>query len=113
MINDTFYAKFVEEMFLSNPVDKEEYLDRFGVAHAATGVAGEAGEIADLIKKSVYTGKRMYIDEIIKEMRDLEFYLEALRQQLHITRAEVLDANWQKLSARHGDNAIEDYYNAK
>ena len=64
----------------------------------------------DLIKKSVFTGKNMYVDEIIKELGDLEFYLEALRQQLHLTRDEILQANWQKLSQRHGNNNVEEYY---
>lgn len=104
----TFYGKFVEDMFKTDAPD--DYTDRFGITHAAAGIAGEAGEVVDLIKKSVFTGKNMYIDEIIKELGDLEFYLEALRQQLHITRDEVLKANWAKLSQRHGDSNIEDYY---
>lgn len=104
----TFYGEFVTEMFKTDA--PEDYTERFGIAHAAVGVAGEAGEVVDLIKKSIFTGKKMYIDEIIKELGDLEFYLEALRQQLHITRDEVLNANWKKLSERHGDNDIEDHY---
>ena len=108
----TFYNRFVTEMFKDELTEDQmqDYIDRFGITHAAAGVAGEAGEVLDLIKKSVFTGKNMYIDEVIKELGDLEFYLEALRQQLHLTRDEILQANWQKLAQRHGDNDVEDYY---
>ena len=112
-MSDTFYGRFVKEMFKSNTGDifaAEEYLSCYGLTHAAMGVAGEAGEVVDLLKKTIFTGKRLYVDEIIKELGDLEFYLEALRQQLHITRDEVLNANWRKLSERHGDNKVEEYY---
>lgn len=116
-MSDTFYGRFVKEMFKTEvPVDHVEgyeaglYLDNFGLTHAAMGIAGEAGEVVDLLKKTIFTGKKLYTDEIIKELGDLEFYLEALRQQLHITRDEVLNANWRKLSERHGDNKVEEYY---
>jgi NTP pyrophosphatase (non-canonical NTP hydrolase) len=111
-MTDTFYGRFVKEMFKAElkPDEEQFYVDHFPVLHAAAGVAGEAGEILDLIKKCVFTGKTLYIDEVIKEMGDLEFYLEALRQTLHISKDEILNQNWKKLSQRHGDNDIEDYY---
>lgn len=111
-MSDTFYGRFVKEMFKAElrPDEERLYIDHFPVLHAAAGVAGEAGEILDLIKKCVFTGKTLYTDEIIKELGDLEFYLEALRQTLHVSKDEILNQNWKKLSQRHGDNDIEDYY---
>tara|TARA_S200002703_G_scaffold68482_1_gene59464 strand:+ start:146 stop:493 length:348 start_codon:yes stop_codon:yes gene_type:complete len=112
-MSDTFYGKFVEEMFKDKlkPEEEQIYLERFGALHAAVGIAGEAGEVLDEVKKAVFTGKNMYLDNLIKEMGDLEFYMEALRQQLRISRDETLNNNWRKLSERHGDNeSIEDYY---
>lgn len=112
MSRDTFYGRFVKDMFKDEPSAEgvPHYFQSFGLIHAASGITGEAGEVGDLIKKHVFTGKKLYTDEIIKELGDLEFYLEALRQQLHISRDEVLQSNWKKLSQRHGDNNIEDYY---
>lgn len=109
-MSDTFYGRFVQEMFKRAPNKDEDLNERFGLIHAAVGVAGEAGEVLDLIKKSVFTGKNLYTDEIIKELGDLEFYLEALRQALHVSRDDILNQNWKKLSQRHGDNDIEEYY---
>lgn len=122
----TFYERFVRDMFLAEAPEKEyygrrdisdeqyDYLENFGLTHAAMGLAGEAGEVVDVIKKHVFTGKKLDREELIKELGDVEFYLEALRQQVSISREEVLLANWEKLSKRHSDNeTIRDYYNAK
>lgn len=122
----TFYERFVRDMFLTEAPDEEyyghyemadgqrDYLDRFGLAHAAMGLAGEAGEVVDVIKKHVFTGKTLDKEELTKELGDVEFYLEALRQQVGISREEILLANWEKLSKRHSDNeTIRDYYNAE
>ena len=105
MTDNTFYGVFVSEMFLTYPGRKQyaadEYVDNFGLTHAAMGVAGEAGELVDLIKKHVFTGKPLHYDQVIAEMGDLEFYLQALRNQLQIDREDVLKANVTKLEGRH------------
>ena len=69
--------------------------------HMATGLAGEAGEVLDLIKKSVIYQKSLDIDKLIKEMGDVEYYMEGLRQSLGIGRQEVLTANMEKLADRY------------
>lgn len=68
------------------------------------GTAGEAGEVADLIKKILHhdvpldTATR---DKLIKEMGDVYWYLEYLGAALNISTYDVLNANVQKLRARH------------
>lgn len=69
--------------------------------HMALGVAGEAGEVVDLVKKTHITGHPFDRVKFVEELGDLEFYLEGLRQALGITRAETLDANVAKLSKRY------------
>jgi NTP pyrophosphatase (non-canonical NTP hydrolase) len=69
--------------------------------HMATGVAGEAGEVLDEVKKFIIYEKPEDRDKVIKEMGDLEFYLEGLRQGMGITREEVLQGNIEKLSKRY------------
>jgi NTP pyrophosphatase (non-canonical NTP hydrolase) len=79
--------------------------------HMSSGVGGEAGEVVDLIKKWVIYGKPF--DEkmrakIVEEMGDLEFYLEGLRQDLEITREEVLAGNIEKLGTRYANFKYSD-----
>jgi NTP pyrophosphatase (non-canonical NTP hydrolase) len=65
------------------------------------GVAGEAGELLDAIKKA--TIYRMPIDRenVVEELGDIEFFLEGIRQQVGITRDETLDGNIAKLRVRY------------
>jgi len=65
--------------------------------HMAMGIAGEAGEVLDLIKKTTKYNKPLDREKLIEELGDLEFYLEGLRQGVGLTREEVLEANMEKL----------------
>lgn len=72
-----------------------------GVMHMLMGISGEAGEIVDTLKKTIIYNKTLDREHIIEELGDLEYYLEGLRQLLHITRDECLSNNVQKLSTRY------------
>lgn len=69
--------------------------------HMAVGVAGEAGELLDAIKKSAIYNKPLDTINVIEELGDLEFYMEGLRQNLNINREETLQANIDKLAKRY------------
>ena len=106
MSDNTFYAAFVKDMFKEGPSsrhDKRDYEEFYGELHAAVGLAGEAGEVLDVIKKVVFVGKPYNRDDLIKELGDVEFYLQALRNTTGITRDDILVENIRKLEARHPD----------
>lgn len=67
------------------------------------GVAGEGGEVADIIKKVLHHEVPLASvrDKIIKEMGDVYWYLEYLGATLGVTTQEVMQANVDKLRARH------------
>tara|TARA_R100000951_G_scaffold50728_3_gene42818 strand:+ start:73 stop:471 length:399 start_codon:yes stop_codon:yes gene_type:complete len=65
--------------------------------HMGTGVAGEAGELLDAVKKCAAYNKEIDRENVIEELGDLEFYMEGVRQNLGITREETLDGNMVKL----------------
>jgi NTP pyrophosphatase (non-canonical NTP hydrolase) len=69
--------------------------------HMATGVAGEAGELLDAVKKAAIYCKPIDLENVIEELGDLEFYMEGLRQRFGLTREECLEANISKLSIRY------------
>ena len=69
--------------------------------HAALGVAGEAGELADAIKKECIYKKPVDRTNIIEELGDLRFYMQAVQQMYEITEQEVLQANADKLAKRY------------
>jgi len=88
------YDLFVKQLLKPGTIEEQ-------LTHAALGIAGEAGEIVELLKKRVIYGKPLDISEVIKEIGDLRFYLEALANTLDISDQEILQANANKLSARY------------
>lgn len=76
--------------------------------HMAVGVAGEAGELLDAIKKHVIYNKPIDRENVVEELGDLEFYMEGLRSKLGITREETLTANYEKLALKRYKNGYSD-----
>jgi NTP pyrophosphatase (non-canonical NTP hydrolase) len=70
--------------------------------HMAVGVAGEAGELLDAVKKHAIYGADLDIENVIEELGDLEFYLQGIRQELKLSRSAVLAENIRKLKIRYG-----------
>ena len=96
------YETFVETRLKSALEIFEEFdMEKANLVHIALGISGEAGEILDTIKKSFAYNKPLDEINIIEELGDLEFYIEALRQHLRVTREHVLKANMEKLKTRY------------
>jgi NTP pyrophosphatase (non-canonical NTP hydrolase) len=76
--------------------------------HMAVGIAGEAGELLDAVKKAAIYRKPIDRANVVEELGDLEFYMEGLRQGLGITREEVLAGNISKLSKRYATLTYSD-----
>jgi|SRR5687768_9949371 len=74
---------------------------KVNLMHAAVGISGEAGEFLDAVKKYWAYGQCPDRKNMVEELGDIEFYLEAARQDLGITREEVLEANRAKLAVRY------------
>lgn len=76
---------------------------KMNLLHHAVGIAGEAGELLDAVKKVAVYNKPVDRDNIIEELGDLEFYMAGIREALAITRAQTLQHNMNKLAKRYGD----------
>ncbi len=88
------YDMFVQGLF--KPGNANEML-----MHAALGVCGEAGELADAIKKQVVYNKPADRANIVEEIGDLQFYIQELMNLYDITPNEVFQGNADKLSKRY------------
>lgn len=69
--------------------------------HGAIGVAGEAGELLDAVKKHVIYGQPLNLKNAIEELGDIEFYLQAIRNTLGIPREHIIKKNVAKLQQRY------------
>ncbi len=74
---------------------------QYALMHAALGIASEAGELADCIKKNLAYSQDLNRENLIEELGDLEFFMEHLRQIVGIRREDTLQANMEKLSRRY------------
>ena len=83
------------------------------LSYTTLGLTGEAGEVAERIKKilreedrdldSIIAEKR---PEIIKEMGDVLWYLTPLSREIGTTLEEVANANIEKLKSRYDRGVI-------
>ena len=76
--------------------------------HMVMGISGEAGELLDAVKKHVIYKKDLDMENVIEELGDLEFYIEGLRQCLHLSRDMILQANVEKLAKRYSSGKYSD-----
>lgn len=77
--------------------------DSEGLAMPALGIAGEAGEVADLIKKHIYHGHPLNREKVLEEVGDVMWYCAAMCTLLDATLSQVMSANIVKLTERYGD----------
>lgn len=66
----------------------------------ATGLAGEAGEVLELLKKHVRDGTPVDAGRLVKELGDAQFYLGKIAHTFGFSLAEVMASNVDKLAAR-------------
>ncbi|HDR7275080.1 TPA: nucleoside triphosphate pyrophosphohydrolase family protein [Bacillus paranthracis] len=85
------------------------------VSNAALGLTGEAGEVADLIKKAVYHGRGfdersefgidssdrpVKVEDVKDELSDVLYYVSATAQEFGFTLEDVAKHNKEKLEKR-------------
>lgn len=89
------YREFVEKSLLGF----EDRADSMTLA--ALGLAGEAGEVADIIKKEVWHGKPRDRQHLIEELGDVRWYLELAAKILGVSMKQIEHANREKLVKRY------------
>lgn len=109
MKEPTNYSKFVNEL-LKPGTDIIMSLDsaKGNLIHLAMGVAGEAGELLDTIKKHTIYNKELDYDNLIEELGDIEFFLQGIRNHFAISREDILKGNIVKLGVRYHEGKYSD-----
>jgi NTP pyrophosphatase (non-canonical NTP hydrolase) len=75
----------------------------------AIGIAGEAGEINDLVKKAIFHEHGIDIPKIAEEIGDLQWYIAALCTTLGLDLSEIMRGNIEKLKIRYPDRSYFQY----
>lgn len=71
------------------------------MVHASMGIAGEAGEVVDAVKKTWIYGKPLDTENILEECGDLLFYIQALLTENGFTLEDAMRHNFAKLAKRY------------
>jgi len=75
------------------------------VEYPTLGLAGEAGEVANIVKKIQRDHDGVLTDEtrakLKDELGDVLWYISACADELGLTLDEIADFNIQKLAKRH------------
>jgi NTP pyrophosphatase (non-canonical NTP hydrolase) len=76
---------------------------RMTLVVAALGLAGETGELVDMVKKHVGHDHPLDLVKVQKEMGDVLYYLDWLASIMKTSLEEVAGMNVEKLVARYPD----------
>jgi len=76
---------------------------------AAVGMSAEAGEFTEIVKKMVFQGKPVNNENIFhlkRELGDIMWYVSQACLGLDISLEEVIQMNFEKLSARYPEGTF-------
>lgn len=70
------------------------------IAYLTLGLCGEAGEVAEHIKKTMRDGRKLDSDALVGELGDVLWYLSQLANELGLGLDRIARANLAKLQSR-------------
>ncbi|KRN58733.1 nucleoside triphosphate pyrophosphohydrolase family protein [Limosilactobacillus secaliphilus] len=71
------------------------------LTNCALGLAGETGQVVDLVKNYTFRGKNLDRQELIHEMGDVLWYLSQVAEWADIPFDEVAESNIKALNKRY------------
>ncbi len=90
-----------------SPMEYSYWVERMIVTEGDTrlventlGLVGEAGEVAEKVKKYLRDNTKVSQKDIVKELGDVIFYATALANYFYSNLPEVMEANMDKLNSR-------------
>lgn len=99
-------AKQYQEIIKKTAVFPKE----IGLTYCTLGLCGEAGEVAEKVKKLFRDRGGLITPEfkkdVKKELGDVLWYITALSNELGFTLEEVMETNYNKLIARRETNTL-------
>ncbi len=122
------YCRFVDSVTSTPSKDDDVFNERIAelskwlkgnyarMDTAMTGLAGEAGECADLWKKLKFHGKELSEEnrqKMIDELGDICWYLANASNALGVDFDDIIRRNIEKLQARHPHGFSSEYMKKK
>jgi NTP pyrophosphatase (non-canonical NTP hydrolase) len=83
------------------------YPEEASVVYPALGLSGEAGEVAEKVKKSIRGDKPLDIEEVAKELGDVLWYVANLASDIGVSLNTLAEKNLEKLYSRKERQVIK------
>jgi len=114
------YVEFVNTTTSSPSKEHTPFIDRLlelrengfpteRLLTAAVGMSAEAGEFTEIVKKIIFQGKPVTEENLFhlkRELGDIMWYVSQACIGLDISIEEVIQMNFEKLSARYPEGAF-------
>lgn len=90
--------------YIADANDEPEIYAMIGeLLNGALGLTGEAGEVADMIKKHIFHGHDLTPEDLVKELGDVCWYLALISHACGISIEHIMEQNIEKLRKRYPD----------
>ena len=93
------YSKWVEGKIITEGQER--------LIENVLGLVGEAGEVAEKIKKQIRDNTKVSADDIVKELGDVLFYTTALDNYYNRSLGYVIEVNVKKLDDREDRGVLK------
>jgi NTP pyrophosphatase (non-canonical NTP hydrolase) len=97
------FNKYQKDSSATSGAFQDLYSDQARLAIAGLGLAGEAGEVVDYLKKVVGHGHKLDRDKLVKELGDVLWYVAEICSAINADMSDVAQQNIDKLKARYPD----------
>ena len=89
------------ERLINNCSDTPTDIKIGDLANGVMGLTGEAGEVADLVKKVIFHGHSLNIADIEKELGDVMWYVAMCCNAIGVNLDNIMQGNIDKLKKRY------------
>lgn len=88
---------------LLTAISTTQGIDIAELLNGVTGLTGEAGEVADMVKKGIFHEKGIDVEHLKKECGDCLWYIAMICDASGFSFDDVMQTNVDKLMARYPD----------
>ena len=86
---------------LAMRTNKSEATQEENLINGCLGLAGEAGEVCDIVKKYMFQGHNLETQKIVDELSDVLWYVALTAQGIGCNLDSIMEHNINKLKKRY------------
>lgn len=86
---------------LAMRTNKPEATQKENLINGCLGLAGEAGEVCDIVKKYMFQGHNLETQKIVDELSDVLWYVALTAQGIGCDLDSIMEHNINKLKKRY------------